>query len=127
MPTIIPLYAAILALIFVALSFRTLLLRRAKGVAVGTADDLELTRAMRVHANFAEYVPLALILFFFLELGGESNTVLHGLGIALIVGRLLHAFGVSQTEEKFQFRVTGMVLTLGALISASVRLLISYI
>ena len=124
---IVPAYAALLALIFVGLSFRTLLMRRSKGIAIGTDDDIQMTRAMRVHSNFAEYVPIALLLFFFLESSGESPAVIHGLCIALFAGRVLHAYGVSQSEEKFQFRVSGMILTLGSIISASIRLGLSYL
>ena len=124
---IVPIYAAILALIFVALSFRTLSLRRSKGIAIGTSDDLEMTRAMRVHSNFAECVPLALILLFFFENRTGGTTLVHILCVLLIVGRVVHAYGVSQVEENFKFRVTGMVLTLGTIISASVRLLATYI
>lgn len=124
---IVPAYAAVLALVFVALSFRTLGLRRSKGIAIGTADDPELTRAMRVHSNFAEYVPIALILLFFLESRTNGTTLIHILCALLIVGRVVHAYGVSQAEENFRFRVTGMVLTLGTIISASIRLLGSYI
>lgn len=123
---IVPGYAAVLALIFVVLSFRTLLLRRRKGIAIGTSDDLELTRAMRVHSNFAEYAPIALLLIYFLEVRVGSGLLIHLLCVALLLGRVLHAFGVSQTEEKFFFRVSGMFLTLACIISASTRLLISY-
>ena len=59
-----PLYAALLGLIFVALSIRTIRLRRRYGVGVGDGNNTELQRAARVHANFAEYVPLALLLIY---------------------------------------------------------------
>lgn len=124
---LVPAYAAILALIFVALSFRALLLRRRKGFAIGMSDDPELIRATRVHSNFAEYVPLSLILFYFLEARTTDPIVIHILCIALIIGRLVHAYGVSQVNENFRLRVAGMFLTLGALISASIRLLVSYV
>jgi uncharacterized membrane protein YecN with MAPEG domain len=58
-----PVYAAILALIFIALSVRTLQLRRQLNIAVGDKNDLQMLRSMRVHANFAEYVPLSLLLY----------------------------------------------------------------
>lgn len=122
-----PLYAAILAFLFVALSFRTILLRRDKGVAIGSGRDDELTRAARVHANFAEYVPLTLLLLFFLESRTDTGIGLHILGVALIAGRLVHAYGVSQSREDFRYRVTGTVITLGTMISAAARLLASYI
>ena len=122
-----PLYAALIALIFVVLSVRILLLRRRLGIAIGTGEDQELARAMRVHSNFAEYVPLALILFYFLEVETDADLWIHILCVSLIIGRLLHAYGVSQVEENYRFRIAGMILTLGCLISASTRLIVSYV
>ena len=124
---ITPFYAALIALIFVILSVRTLLLRRRLGIAIGTGEDLKLTRAMRVHSNFAEYVPIALILIYFLEVGSDTDVGIHILCVALIAGRLLHAYGVSQIKEDYRFRVAGMILTLGCMIFASTRLIVSYI
>ncbi len=124
---ITPLYAALIALIFVVLSVRILLLRRRRGIAIGTGEDQKLTRAMRVHSNFAEYVPLALILFYFLEVETDADLWIHVLCVSLIIGRLLHAYGVSQVEENYRFRIAGMILTLGCLISASTRLIVSYV
>ncbi len=124
---ITPLYAALIALIFVVLSVRTLLLRRRLGIAIGTGEDQELTRAMRAHSNFAEYVPLALILFYFLEVQTDADLWIHVLCLSIITGRLLHAYGVSQVEENYRFRVAGMILTLGCLLSASTKLIVSYV
>ncbi len=122
-----PLYAAIIGLVFVVLSVRTLLLRRRLGIAIGTGEDPKLTRAMRVHSNFAEYVPLALLLFYFLEIETDADLWIHVLCVSLIVGRILHAYGVSQVEENYRFRMAGMILTLGSIISASTRLIVSYV
>ncbi|MEM7565577.1 MAG: MAPEG family protein [Pseudomonadota bacterium] len=123
---ITPLYAALAVLIFVVLSFRTLLLRRKLGIGMGTGGDKSMERAIGVHANFAEYAPIALVLIYFLETRIGTGLLIHLLCIALIVGRLLHAYGVSQMKEDFRFRVSGMVLTLGCLISASGRIIASY-
>lgn len=122
-----PFYAAILAVIFIALSFRTLLLRRARGIPIGTADDPVLARAARAHANFSEYVPLTLLLLYFLETRTNAGMGLHVLCVSLIVGRLVHAYGVSQVDEDYRFRVFGMVITLGTMISAATRILASYV
>ena len=54
---IIPFYAAILALLYVCLSARTIGFRRKSRVSIGDGGDQELLRAIRMHANFAEYVP----------------------------------------------------------------------
>jgi uncharacterized membrane protein YecN with MAPEG domain len=115
-------YAALLALLFGALSVRTLLLRRRLRVAVGDAGNTELLRAMRVHANFAEYVPLCLLLVAFCEVQGTPAGWLHLALAGLVVARLSHAYGVSQVDEPFGFRVLGVALTLTVLFAAAARL-----
>lgn len=120
---IVPLYAALLALMFVVLSLRTLRLRRRLRIAIGDAGDERMLRAMRVHANFAEYVPLALLLIGFVEAQQGPARLVHGLALALVAGRLLHAVGVSRPREDFRFRVAGMALTFACLLSASLWLL----
>ena len=124
---ITPFYAALLALIFVGLSFRTLLLRRKLRIPIGSGDDPVLARAIRVHANFAEYVPLALLLIIFVEGRTGASMLVHGLCIALTLGRIIHAYGVSQVEENLRLRVSGMILTLGTIIYAALRLIVSYL
>lgn len=123
---ITPIYAAILGFVFVALSVRTLLLRRRLKVAIGDGDQPTLARAARVHANFAEYVPLSLILVYFLETQAGASLWIHVLGSALVIGRITHAFGVSQIEENYRYRVTGMALTFTVILSASIGLIVAY-
>lgn len=118
-----PLYAALLALIFVALSLRTILLRRRFRVGVGDGNHAELQRAARVHANFAEYVPLTLLLVYFFEMTSESALLTHILCLVLLCGRLLHAYGVSHVRENYGYRTIGMVLTFCVIIVASLFLL----
>lgn len=121
---IIPLYAALLALLFIALSVRALRLRRKLKIAVGDAGNTHMLRAMRAHANFAEYVPMCLLLLTLVELhGGRNPWVLHGLGLTLLAGRLSHAWGVSQEPENYRFRVYGMVLTFITMAACAVFLL----
>lgn len=117
--SITPVYAGLLALVFVALSIRVIGARRGAGISLGDGGDKALLRRQRVHANFAEYVPLALMLMLLAELQGVPRPVLHGLGLALLAGRLVHAAGVSREPENFKLRVTGMALTFTALISGA--------
>jgi uncharacterized membrane protein YecN with MAPEG domain len=124
---IVPIYAAVLALLFVALSVRTLRMRRSLRIAIGDAGNESLLRAMRVHANFAEYVPLALLLIFFAETGGARPAMVHTLCACLVVGRLSHAIGVSRAPENFRFRVAGVALTFVAILSSSGYLLGTYL
>lgn len=105
------LYAGLLAPLFIFLSIRVIGQRRGAKVAVGDGGDMTLLRRMRVHANFAEYVPLALLLMALAESLDTWPWLLHLLGVALLAGRLLHAYGVSQPKENFAFRVGGMMAT----------------
>jgi len=123
---IVYLYAALLALLFVYLSVRTIRTRRRLEIAVGDADDIEMLRAMRVQQNFAEYVPLSLILLYFMEQQGAHPVLMHALGLCLLIGRGCHAFGVSNVRENFTFRVYGMSMTFAVLIIAAVYLLASF-
>jgi hypothetical protein len=81
---------------------------------------------MRVHSNFAEYVPLSLILLYLVEGQGAYPLLLHGLCLCLLVGRLSHAFGVSQNNENYRFRVLGMALTFTTLVASSAYLLFAF-
>jgi uncharacterized membrane protein YecN with MAPEG domain len=123
--SIVPVYASALALLFVALSVRTLRLRRSLGIPIGDGGNPGLLRAMRVHANFTEYAPLGLLLVFFVEIRGADPWLVHGLGSALVLGRLAHALGVSQPRERLQYRVLGMALTLTVILTAAFTLLLT--
>lgn len=115
-------YAALLGLFFALLSFRALGLRRKFKVSVGTGNIPELEKAVRAHANFSEYTPLALILLLSLEFAGASLWLIHFLCAALVIGRCIHAYGISQVSEDMRFRVSGMIITLSVIIFASLRL-----
>ena len=122
--TIVPIYAALLALLFVLLGERTIRTRHRRGVALGHGDDPAMLRAMRVHANFAEYVPLALLLIYFVELSSQAPWLVHLLGVTLLLARLCHAFGMSRTPENFRYRVAGMGLTFSVILVSAAYILI---
>ncbi len=122
----LPLYAALLALLFVALSIRTLRLRHSLKIGLGDAGNALMLRAVRVHANFAEYAPLGLLLVYLVEVQGASSMLVHALGVCLVLGRLSHAWGVSQAQENYRFRVAGMALTFTVLVLSSLYLLFVY-
>ena len=122
---IVALYAGLLALLYLVLSFRTIVLRVRLRVSLGDGGSEALQRAIRAHANFGEYVSLALVLQVLLASTGASATLLHGLGAALLLGRLLHAIGVSRVPEPLSLRMVGMVLTTGTLAASGVLLVIA--
>lgn len=119
MPVIVPFYAAILALIFIFLSARVIAARRQFRVIVGHGGHQVLERRIRVQGNFAEYVPLTIILLTFMELYGSAKWLIHALCIALILGRSLHAYCVSRTDEDIRQRRAAMLVTFGVLFIAA--------
>ena len=114
--SISPIYAALLTLLFIALSVRVIGARRQANVGFGDGGHSGLMRRQRVHGNFVEYVPLGLILMVCAELQGDSDITLHLIGGTLLAGRLIHAYGVSQDPETVKIRVYGMLLTFAALV-----------
>lgn len=120
------LYAALLAALFILLSVRVIGVRRGQRVEIGDGGDKELLRRMRVHANFAEYAPYALILIGLAESLRAPALWLHALGLTLLAGRTVHAYALSQTPHIMQLRVLGMALTFTVLgLGAATCLLLS--
>ena len=122
-PVIVPAYAAVLVLIYVVLSARVIRGRQSYRVGFGAGDSVDLERRIRVHGNFAEYVPLAVILLAFMELQGRPGWLLHLCGLVLIAARVAHALGISHETENFRLRVVGVVATFAVLIVAALSLL----
>jgi len=98
-------------LMVVVFAMRVSLRRRAVKVGIGNGGDAVLAQRIRVHANAAEYVPLALLLLLILELNQTQPLLLHVFGCVLIVGRLLHAYGLSSSPALTPGRSVGIVLT----------------
>jgi uncharacterized membrane protein YecN with MAPEG domain len=104
------LYAGLLAFGFLYLSVRTIQQRTRYHLALGTGHRL-VERAARAHGNFAEYVPLALVLIGLCESNGLPGWALHVLGVTLLVARGCHAYGISQEPEVLRWRMVGTSVT----------------
>lgn len=105
-----PLYTGLLALLYLVLSYRIIILR-GQGVSFGDGGNPVLLRRIRAHGNFAEYVPLIIIMIGILELSHLPEIILHVLGITLLIARLLHAYALS-FRASFKFgRFWGTTLT----------------
>jgi hypothetical protein len=85
----------------------------------GDGGDRVLLRRLRVQANFAEYVPFVVILMAFAELQNAPDWLLHTMGLVLLVGRVVHAVGLSREPEILLSRTIGMTLTLTALVTGA--------
>ena len=123
-PIIVPTYASILVLIFVVLSVRVVQMRASAKIGIGTGNNPAMERRIRVHGNFSEYVPLALLLLTFMEMMQLSRYLIHVLCIVLIIARIVHAVGVTPVKENFPMRVGSVLATFAVLAIAALALLI---
>ena len=108
--------ASLLTVIFIKLSFAVIGWRRKNKVGLGSGGHDDLERAIRAQGNFAEYVPFGIILIACLELNGAPWWLVALPGIALIIGRLIHAAGINMPPPNFSKRVMGMKFTFSTLI-----------
>ena len=117
-------YAGLLGLVFLGLTVRVVRRRGAVKAALGDGGDVVLERRIRAHGNFAEFVPLVLVLMTLLELQSVSGWILHLVGACLLVGRVIHGLNISREDEVLAGRAAGMALTLTALGVASIAALL---
>lgn len=111
-PHITAIYGAVLALWLVALALRISLLRKKHRVGMGAGGVADLQVAVRCHGNASEYIPIVILLLLLAELQGASALLLHIFGIAFVVGRILHAQGMTQSQGRTSFgRVVGTTAT----------------
>jgi uncharacterized membrane protein YecN with MAPEG domain len=122
--TVTPLYAALLAGLYLFLTTRVIRLRRGNRIDMGDGGQRLLQRYVRAHANFAEYAPFGLLLLLLVETGGWPGWLVHLLGVTLLGGRLAHAFSFSVVELRERSRVVGMALTMTMLGAAAILCLL---
>jgi uncharacterized protein len=102
--------AAALGLLSVWFGVRVTLVRRARGVSLGSAGDPGLEARVRVHANLAEYAPIALILMMLVEFRVGASRLLWAIAAAFVLGRLLHSISLARPAPN-AWRAIGMGLT----------------
>lgn len=117
--TITLMYAGLLGLWFLVLSIRVILGRGQYSVSLGDGGHGPLNRRIRGHGNFAEYVPMVLLMLGFLEYGDAPAWLLHAIGGLLLVARLLHGIALSFSENFPPGRLLGTAGTLVALLVGS--------
>ena len=111
-----PIYAGVLAILYLLLSYRIITMRGPGGPSLGDGGDPVLLRRIRAHGNFAEYVPFILLMIAMLELGRQSSVLIHSLGITLVIARLLHGYALSFTPSFTFGRFWGTALTFALLL-----------
>ena len=112
-------YAALLGLLNLILTCYVILGRWKYRVSLGDGGHKELNRRIRAHGNFIETIPMTLLLLFFTEYTLKSPTLtqssqlwIHGPALTLLLGRILHFWGLRQKRSVNRYRQIGMGITL---------------
>lgn len=116
-------YAALIGILCVVLSVLVIRLRVRTKISIGDGGDKVLSRMTRVFGNFVEYAPLVVVMLALAETMGASRLTLHIFGIAFLIGRIAHAFGLYRTLGVNPGRTIGVVLTLGTILGLAITLL----
>jgi uncharacterized membrane protein YecN with MAPEG domain len=109
---IVALYAGVNILILLALAYVVVSGRRRHKITLGDGGNSDFNRAVRAHANAAEYIPAGLVGLLILGLLDPAAPLwlVHASGISLTVGRLLHGFGLNTGTVNIG-RMLGTLLT----------------
>jgi uncharacterized membrane protein YecN with MAPEG domain len=122
--------ASILGVLYIVLSLAVSLERNRSKVGFGTGAESSvalgtehkaprLMIAVRRHGNFQEYVPISILLLLLLELSGAYRDWLYGLAGALILSRLMIAFGMGRAAPN-PFRAGGITINWVMILAASI-------
>ena len=96
------------AILHIWLAARVSRLRRLLKVSLGDGGNEALLRRIRAHANYAENMPITIILIGLVELAGGDKRILWAAGIAFVISRIIHAFGMDRPSPS-RLRVIGMM------------------
>jgi len=125
-PAVTAFYAALLALIFAVLSVWVIAARFKLGILHGDGGVEAMNRRMRAHGNFAEFVPLILLVAGLFEASGGNRATVRALLIVLTIARVMHPFCMvapPNSVQQYAFRATSVMATLAVLIAAAILLL----
>ena len=116
-------YTGIIALLYLGLSINVIRNRFRFKKSLGHGEEAQLEKAIRIHGNFSEYVPIIITMMALLELSKASSTSIHFFGATIFLGRIFHAIGISYVKSPNPFRTLGMIATFTCLIGLSIRLI----
>lgn len=106
----VALWTGLSLLLILFLSFRISAGRRKLKVSVGDGGHPALTATTRAFGNAVEYIPMALVSLAVVAVF-YSAPLVHVLGAAFFLGRVLHAWGMAQETQPAIGRMLGMLLT----------------
>ncbi|MGR3513795.1 MAG: MAPEG family protein [Paracoccaceae bacterium] len=125
--TVTPIYALIVAVIYMVLWMRVTAVRGTIGQSIGDGGNTDLLLRVRQHGNCAEWASFLLILMILAEGMGAPSLYLHIGGALLVIGRLAHPFGLKADNAGHPLRYVGngsnMLATLNLMICLGVNIL----
>ncbi len=110
-------------LFLLLLAFNVSRVRLRHRISYGDGDNKQLNRAIRVHCNGVEQVPIFTLLTLALTVTGATQLVLSALVITFTLSRVTHAYGM--LFSKHIFRRIGAALTYLTQLLAATTLLLS--
>jgi hypothetical protein len=121
-PVVSAITAGVLIIAQMALLWATVLVRRRVRQSLGEGTDPALTRAVRRHGNFAENAAIFVVSLALAETLGAARWFVATLAALFVLGRILHAIGLSQANTVNPWRVGGVFATITAGLILGVRL-----
>lgn len=119
-------FASQATVFYLILTARVITVRRSKQVSLGAGESSQLETRMRQHGNFSEYAPLTFILMGLAELQGAPHALLLCVGIAFLISRVTHAYGLGLMRRPIGLKLrTAGVLTCFAILIILVITLLS--
>ena len=125
------LYAGLYGFLMAILSIKVSFTRARLDIAFGDGGVSKLQTPIRIFGNFTEYVPMMLVMLLILELAYTDPILLHGLGLGLLVMRIIHSLAIRVEDPTAPWRRMGrFVSALGnwlILVAMSLLLIKPYI
>ena len=116
-------YALPLIVIWFVLWIGVASARAGAKVSIGDGGNTALLLKIRRHGNFIEWVPFVLILMILAEAQGAGSLWLHGAGALLLIGRIVHPFGLKVENGEHPLRMAGNTANLLAVLVLAVALI----
>ena len=121
----VAIYAGLNSAVLIWLAVQTGRIRNQEKVFMGDGGNARMIRVMRGHANAIEFIPITLICMTLAALLGTPALVIHGLGIMLTAGRILHALHFTAGDAPGWQRFGGTGLSFLAMAGAAIAAVVS--
>lgn len=114
------LYAGLFLLLFLALKVNVGRVRVGEKVNLGDGGNDKVVRAIRAQGNAVEDVPITLIGLYGVAFSGGAIWFVHLIGSLFILGRVLHAVGISQMKGLEFGRTVGTLISVLSLLATAI-------